>query len=88
MKQQLTGGINGSSRLSTITWGIDFSIRPPKDVDKKPAKFDWNAKYGLQCYQLLSKLYELPVTKRKDHLDNLIAEAGLLVEQIEDKMEG
>ena len=57
-----------------------------KDVDKKPAQFDWNAKYGLQCYQLLSKIYELPVTKRKDHLDNLIAEAGLLCEAIEYRM--
>lgn len=56
-----------------------------KDVNKKPAKFNWD-KWGLQCYQLLSKIYELPVTKRKDHLDNLIAEAGRLVEAIEDKM--
>ena len=58
-----------------------------KDLDKKPAKFNWD-KWGLQCYQLLSKIYELPVTKRKDHLDNLIAEAGQLCEQIEDRMEG
>ena len=58
-----------------------------KDMDKKPAKFDWNAKWGLQCFQLLSKIYELPVTKRKEHLDNLIAEAGTLVEAIEDRME-
>ena len=58
-----------------------------KDVEKKPAKFDWNHKWGLQCFQLLSKIYELPVTKRKDHLDNLIAEAGTLCEQIEDSME-
>ena len=27
------------------------------------------------------------VTKRKDHLDSLIAEAGQLCEQIEDRME-
>ena len=59
-----------------------------KDVDKKPVQFNWNNKWGLQCFQLLSKIYELPVTKRKDHLDNLIAEAGRLVESIEDKMEG
>ena len=58
-----------------------------KDVDKKPAQFNWNNKWGLQCFQLLSKIYELPVTKRKDHLDSLIAEAGQLCEQIEDRME-
>lgn len=57
-----------------------------KDVDKKPAKFNWD-KWGLQCFQLLSKIYELPVTKRKEHLDGLIAEAGQLCEQIEDRME-
>jgi len=59
-----------------------------KDVGKKPAKFDWNNKWGLQCFQLLSKIYELPVAKRKDYLDNLIAEAGHLCEQIEYRMEG
>ena len=59
-----------------------------KDVDKKPAaKFNWNNKWGLQCYQLLSKIYELTITKRKDYLDSLIAEAGRLCEQIEDRME-
>jgi hypothetical protein len=77
---------------SMLEQAVDKSTKAGKkkatqsDLDKnKKSKFD-REKWGPECYKLLSTIYDLPIAKRKSHLDNLIAQAGLLCERIEDKL--
>ena len=56
------------------------------DLDRvKEIKVNWR-KFGPLCYQLLNSIYELPVTRRKTELDDLIASAGTVLGEIEDAM--
>lgn len=54
-----------------------------QDVKKKAVKW---ATMGPKCYDLLSAIYELPITRRKAELDDLIASAGSLLGEIEGQM--
>lgn len=51
----------------------------------KEKSVSWK-KFGPLCYQKLNEIYELPISKRLDHLDNLIASAGDLLSEVEDEM--
>jgi len=51
----------------------------------KDKKVNW-AVYGKKCYEILNAIYELPVNKRKDSLDELISSAGEILGEIEEKM--
>ena len=51
----------------------------------KEKSVNWK-KYGILCYNKLNEIYELPISKRRDHLDNLIASAGDLLSEVEDQM--
>ena len=58
------------------------------DLDRvKEKSVPWK-KFGPLCYKKLNEIYELPVSRRRDHLDDLIASAGELLGTIEDSMGG
>jgi len=56
------------------------------DLDRvKEKKVNWSL-YGKKCYEILNAIYELPITRRKNELDDLIASAGEVLGEIEDVM--
>jgi len=56
------------------------------DLDRvKEKKVNWSF-YGKKCYEILNAIYELPITRRKNELDDLIASAGEVLGEIEDAM--
>ena len=56
------------------------------DLDRVASKkVNWSV-YGKKCYEILNAIYELPITRRKNELDDLIASAGEVLGEIEDAM--
>jgi len=54
------------------------------DVEKVKNKgVNWGV-YGPKCYDKLTEIYELPITKRRECLDDLIASAGEILSDIEE----
>jgi predicted transcriptional regulator len=56
------------------------------DLERVKTKAVKWAVEGPKCYKLLNAIYELPISRRKNELDDLIASTGELLGEIEEQM--